>query len=238
MRRDIYDKIFVTFCIVTILGVFFSLTYALAPELPSDEIKGNIVQVDEEAYESLEFNSNNFELKPILDKNVNDDNFNVIKLRFLVGGSKANNIGNIVYDISLSDLNLDCELLSPYMKWKLIKNGITIQEGSLDYKFDTIKDGRLVLTPIQQDLKNYSEDKSVYDEYNFYMWLSDSCQEEDLNNCVDAESQDDLLDKIIKGKINIELNVGAKKELVRNPSDILNTGSCISKVEGVEDEIR
>ena len=232
MKRDIYDKIFVTFCIVTILGVFFSVSYALFPESPSDEIKGNIVQVDEEAYESLEFSSNSFELKPILDKTVNDNNINVIKLRFLVGGSKENNIDNIVYDISLSDLDLDCELLSPYMKWKLVKNGITIQEGSLDYRFDTIKDGRLVLTPIQQDLKYYNEDKSTYDEYNFYMWLSDSCQEEDLNSCVNADNQEDLLDKSIKGKINVELNVGLKKELVRNPSDVLNTNSCISKVEG------
>ena len=232
MSRDIYDKLFVTFCIVTILGVFFSLTYALSPVLSGDQIKGNIVAIDDEAYGSLEIDSSNFELKPILDKTVDDNNPDVIKLSFLVGGAKENNIENIVYDISLVDLNLDCELLSPYVKWRLMKNGVLIQEGSLDYRFDTIKDGRLVLTPIQQDLKEYSEDKTTYDEYDFYMWLSDSCQDEDLNNCVDADGQDDLLDKVIKGKINVELNVGAKKELVRDPSEVLNTLSCVGEVEG------
>lgn len=231
MKKFFSSKVILFFYIMIVLGLFLSLSYAQNTQLPSSSIKGNIVYIDEDAYGKLEFDSNNFELVPILDKTVDDNNKYVIKINFLVGGSKENNIDNIVYDISLTDLNLDCNLISPYLKWILIKNGEVISEGSLDYSFDTIENGRLVLTPIQQDLKDYSEDKSTYDEYKFYMWLSDSCQEEDLRNCKGAEDQTKLTNKRIKGKISVELNVGAKKELVRNPSETLNANSCINEME-------
>ena len=228
------NKIVFLISFVVIFGMIFSLTYAIDSRLPGTSIESNIVYVDEEAYESLEFNSNNFELTPILDKTVNSDNEHAIKLSFLVGGDNRNNIDNIVYDISLTDLMIDCELVSPYLKWRLIKNDEIVQEGSMDYKFDTIKNGRLVLTPIQQDLKDYNEDKSTYDKYTFYMWLSDSCQEYDLRKCIGSEDQSNLLNKKVKGKVSVDLTVGDKKELVRSPSESLDINSCISEMETMD----
>ena len=102
-----------------------------------------------------------------------------------------------------------------------------ISEGSLDYKFDTIKKGRLVLTPIQQDLKKYSEDKNTYDYYEFYMWVSDSLQSENLLEYEEQELQNNLINKKLKGKIEVQLYGSAKKELVREPSEVLDTNTCI-----------
>lgn len=233
-------KLIIAFCAVIASGLFLGLSYANETSLSSDKMAGKIVSVDDDVYdkESLEFNSNNFELIPILDKFVSDDNPYVIKLNFLVGGSKDNNIDDIIYDLSLKGLELDCALLSPYMKWRLVKNGEVISEGNLSYEFDTITDGKLVLTTIQQDLKDYSEDKNTYDRYTFYMWLSDSCQDENLLNCKNTEDLSNLTNKKISGKISVDLNVGVKKELVRKPSETLNTESCILEREVVADENR
>lgn len=225
------NKIIFLVVFLVVFGLVFSVTYANNSSLPVSSMSGSIISIDEEVYESLEFNSNSFGLMPILDKSVNDNNPYVIKLNFLVGGSNKNNIDNIVYDISLKDLEVDCNLLSPYMKWMLIKNDELISEGNLSYKFDTIVNGELVLTPIQQDLKDYNIDKSIYDNYTFYMWLSDSCQEDDLRNCKTAEDQSHLINKKISGKISIDLSVGAKKELVRKPSNTLDTKNCILERE-------
>lgn len=231
MKKIFSNKIIFASYILVVFCLILGLSYAVNSGLPSSNLEGNIVYIDEEAYGNLKFDSNNFELTPILDKTVTESNKYIIKLNFLVGGAKENNIDNIIYDISLTDLDVDCDLLSPYLKWKLVKNGEIISEGSLSQEFDTIVDGRLVLTPTQQDLKAYSEDKSTYDEYYFYMWLSDSCQEEDIRNCKYAEDQRNLINKRIKGKISVELNVGAKKELVRNPSNVVDTVSCLKEVE-------
>ena len=231
MKGVFNNKIIFASYILVVFCLILGLSYAVNSGLSSNDLEGKIVYIDEDAYGNLNFDSNNFELTPVLDKTVAESNRYIIKLNFLVGGAKENNIDNMIYDISLTDLDLDCNLLSPYLKWKLVKNGEVISEGSLSREFDTIVDGRLVLTPIQQDLKEYSEDKSTYDEYYFYMWLSDSCQDEDLRNCKYAEDQRNLTNKRIKGKISVELNVGAKKELVRNPSETVNTVSCIKEVE-------
>ena len=230
---------FIVICfLITIFAFVFGLSYAMNSGQNLSSISGSKINVDEEAFGDLSFNSTQFELVPIFDETVSWENGNVIKLKFLVGGDKENDIDNIIYDISLNDLNLDCNLLSPYLKWRLIKNEEVISEGSLDYKFDTITDGRMVLTPIQQDLKDYSEDKTTYDEYYFYMWLSDSCQTEDLNSCIYAEDQTNLIDKEITGRINVELRVGTKEELVRNPSETLNENSCINEMRTETDEDR
>ena len=184
------------------------------------------MKLDEEAYGNTKFDSSLTKLTPILDKNINDNNS--IHIKFNVGGSKKNNT-EIIYDIALVNLSVDCELLSPYLKWKLIKNNNEEFTGSLDYRFDTIKDNRLVLTNIQQDLIPYNEDKTVYDHYDFYMWISDSCQEEDITLCKSHEEQTNLLNKVLSGKIEVELYGGTKTNVVREPREELNTSTCIKK---------
>ena len=186
------------------------------------------LRLDEEAYGDTDFDSSNLDFRTILDKNLESSMANSIYISFFVGGDKDNDAEDAVYDVALQDLVIDCSLLSPYVKWKLKKNGEEISNGSLDYHFDTINNGRLVLTPIQQDLVDYNEDKSKYDYYEFYLWLSDSCQDDDLSNCIDSVSQNDLVGKKISGKVEVELYSGIKKELVRKPSDDLNTDVCIN----------
>ena len=212
-------KNLISLSIVILFGFIFINTYANNADLAIQSIISKAIYIDDEAYGENVFDSSNLEFSPILDEDVNKNNNHVIYIPFYVGGASTNNTNNIVYDIALVDLEVDCELLSPYVKWKLLKNNEIISEGNLDYQFDTILNGRLVLTPIQQDLVEYSEDKSTYDYYEFYMWLSDSCQ--------DKEKQNNLLDKKIIGKIEIELYKEVKKELVRNPSKTLNTQTCI-----------
>ena len=87
----------------------------------------------------------------------------------------------------------------------------------------------LLLTNIQQDLKPFNEDKSIYDHYEFYMWFSDSCQDENTLNCENAEDQSNLLNKKISGKIEVELYGEGKKELERHPSEELDKNTCLTK---------
>ena len=225
MRKKLGNKSFV-------IGVFlFALllihfTYANQPDSLFKRMNGENIGIDEEAYGSTSFDTTDIELVPILDKDVIEREENVIHISFLVGGAKDNTVNNIIYDVALNDLRVDCNLISPYVKWKLIKNGVEISNGSLDYHFDTIKDGRLVLTNIQQDLIGYSVDKSVYDKYDFYLWISDSCQDEDVLKCDDLKEQSFLMGKKLDGKVEIELYASDKRTLVREKQDVLDTSTC------------
>ena len=213
------------------IGVIFYFTrfrtYANINNPFVKNILFSTLQLDDSAYGDTYFDSNNLDFRTILDKNVENSLDNVIYISFLVGGNEKNDAEEPIYDIALQDLEIDCDLLSPYVKWKLLKNGEEISNGSFDYHFDTIKNGRLVLTPIQQDLKKYSEDKNDYDHYDFYLWLSDSCQEDSISKCENSESQNFLLGKRLSGQIEVELYSKTKLELVRNPSDELDTSTCI-----------
>ena len=206
-----FDKkliIIIIFCfVVFVIGI----TYASKPDSIFKNMVGSKISIDEEAYGDNELDTSNLELLPILDKNV-EKKKNVIYIDFFVGGAFSNDIDNIVYDIALSDLKIDCNLLSPYVKWKLLKNNIEISSGSLDYQFDTIRNGRLVLTNIQQDLPKFS----------------DECQDEDILKCKNKNTQTNLLNKQIKGKIEIELYAYKKEKLERKPSTTLDLNTCIN----------
>lgn len=226
MNEIIKNKKILIVFIVVVICFAIGFSFASVSEFFSNYAQSRILRVDEEAYGNLEFDSNNLEFVPILDTNVVRDSTRFIYIEFRVGGSDLNDHDNITYDIALADLEVDCELLSPYLKWRLVKNNEMISEGSLDYKFDTILDGRLVLTPIQQDLKEYSEDKQTYDYFQFYMWISDSLQDPDLSNYNGEDDQSNLSGRQIKGKIEVELYGGTKKELVRKPSSEINHDTC------------
>lgn len=227
INKIVEDKRLLIIYIIVIALLVFGITYASMPELTSNYLVTNILRVDEDAYGETVFDSSELVFTPILDSNVSKDSNNVIYIDFFVGGSQLNSIDNIIYDIALVDLEIDCELLSPYLKWALVKNGELVSGGSFDYRFDTIKNGRLVLTPIQQDLVKYSEDKSTYDYYEFYVWISDSFQGSDLNQYSDEIEQNNLIGKTLKGKIEVELYGDTKRLLVRNPSDELDTNTCV-----------
>lgn len=231
MKNFFYDKRILVLYIITILLLIIGTTFALQSTSLGFNINTSIVKVDETAYGSTTFDSSNLDFKPILDTDVESSTDNVISIDFKVGGNEQNNNNNIIYDIALTDLELNCELLSPYLKWKLVKNGTEISSGSLDYQFDTIVDGRLVLTTIQQDLPDYSADEVGYDDYQFYLWLSDSCQD-DISTCISNNNlvdQSSLVGKNLSGKIEVELYTEGKKELVRNPKSSLDVTTCQDK---------
>ena len=215
----------IAFISMLFLSIIY-LTYSLSNSNISRKVITDTLKVDEEAYGNTIFDSTNLKFSPILDKNATNDSNKIIHIKFNVGASKENTTNSAIYDIALANLNVDCELLSPYIKWKLIKNNEEISTGNLDYKFDTIANGRLILTNIQQNLKEYSDDKNTYDHYDFYMWFSDSCQEENILSCEEAEDQTELLNKNISGRIEVELYGGNKKELERHPSETLDKTTC------------
>ena len=208
--------------------ILLGLTYAIQNSSVLFQGQAAKIEIDEEAYGETEFDSSNLKLIPILDKDAEISSDNVIRIDFKIGGGKDNSLkDDIIYNIALNDLKIDCDLISPYLKWKLIKNNNLISSGTLDYKFDTIKDGRLILTNEEQDLVKYSENKNDYDNYIFYMWLSDSCQDE-LGKCSNIIDQSYLTNKKISGKIEVEISTGEKQTLKRNPSDILDPSTCVN----------
>ena len=226
------------FCVLMLSIIFIWLLYSQTlADINHPFVKNttfSTLKLDEEAYGDTSFNADRINFRTILDKNVENNFDNVIYISFRVGGNEDNDAVLPSYDIALQDLKVDCELLSPYLKWKLLKNGEELSNGSFDYKFDTIKNGRLVLTPIQQDLVSYQLNKNAYDYYQFYLWLSDSCQEEDISLCKDVPTQENLLGKKLSGRIEVELYSQTKNELVRNPNEELDTSTCIHE-ESVSD---
>ena len=209
-----------------LMGLAIGFSYAYQQKEIFQKMSGNVMGIDEDAYGDTNFDSKEVYLSPILDSEVEKRSDRAIAISFRVGGSKENHISGIIYDVALMNLEVDCDLLSPDVKWKLVKNGKEISEGSLDYQFDTIVDGRMVLTNIQQDLVPYEESKENYDTYFFYLWLSDSCQEEDIQKCFSKREQKQLMQKKIKGKIEVELYVDNKFVLKRKPQRKLDRTVC------------
>ena len=234
-KEQVTDKskkfLFIGIALVAVVSfviyITYSRTFADFTNPFVRKVNFSTLKVDESAYGSNVFDTSGLDFRPILDKNVDISTQNAIVISFWVGGAEDNNAEVPVYDIALQDLKVDCNLLSPYLKWKLYKNGEELSNGSLDYHFDTIKNGRLVLTPTQQELVAFNLNKNLYYYYQFYLWISDSCQEEDISLCHDSVSQDNLVGKKISGKVEVELYSDMHVDLIRTPSDDLDTSTCI-----------
>ena len=154
------------------------------------------------------------DLRPILDDELTNssNSSKVLKINFTVKGASTNPTDvPIIYDVSLTDLNLPEELKNKYFKWRLYKNGNVLSEGNFSYDFDSIVDNRMVLTNIQQDLPSYDD---TADSYTFYIWISESCTGT-IDTCAEFYDQSDMLNKTFSGNIRIELSTKGKKELVR-----------------------
>ena len=154
------------------------------------------------------------DLQPILDNDLTNssNSSKVLKIDFTVKGDSSNPTDvPIIYDVSLTDLNLPEELKNKYFKWRLYKNGNVLSEGNFSYDFDSIVDNRMVLTNIQQDLPSYDD---TADSYTFYIWISESCTGT-IDTCAEFYDQSDMLNKTFSGNIRIELSTKGKKELVR-----------------------
>lgn len=153
-------------------------------------------------------------LTPIFDSELtsSSNSTKVMKVTFTVKGAQSNPSDiPIIYDVSLTDLNLASELHSELLKWRLYKNNTQISEGSFSYDFDAQIKKRMVLTSTQQDLPSYS---SNADSYTFYIWISEQCTG-DITSCGEETNTTPLMNKTLSGNIKIELSTKSKKELVR-----------------------
>ena len=184
-KIGLYDKRIMIIYIIVFVFLITGITYALQTTSFAFNTDTAIINIDEAAYGTNNtLDTSNLDMKPIQDSSVTTSSDNVIKIDFGVKGASSNTTpvsGKYIYDVALTGLEINCNLLSEYVKWKLIKNGEEISSGSLSPKYDHIEyvedgdnpGGRLVLTDIQQDLKSNSEEA---DQYTFYMWVSDSCK--------------------------------------------------------------
>ena len=162
--------------------------------------------------------SNSGNLLPINDSLVTGPTVSdsrVLKAKFYVTGNTSNP-ENSIYDVAIHDFNVDCELRTEDLKWRLYKNGTLLSSGNLSPKFDTMSNNRLVLTETQQDLT------TTKDEYVFLLWISESCSG-DIANCSKEQDQSKYLGKSLSGSIKVELATKSKKALVRTTGV---SGSC------------
>ena len=174
------------------------------------------------AIDSMNANVTNGTLIPIIDSTVNiNTTSNVLRITFDVKGASTNTGSNIIYDVLLN-LTADCTLKNESVKWNLYKNNNLLTSGSTSPKYDkNILKGKIMLTDTQQDLVKYS---GSADKYVFILWMSESCNEEDITKCDLSKSlTSDSGGKSISGNIDIRLNSGKKKE---NRREIIEDDAC------------
>lgn len=164
-------------------------------------------------------------LEPISDKLINyNTKDGVMRLEFSLRGVDTNeNPENLIYDVMVSDINIDCSLLNEYTKWNLYKNGELLYNGNFSPNFDgNVLTDNMRLTETQQDLPLHNEE---YDNYVLIIWISEAC--EDLNNC-ELVAQNDIVNSILDMKIFIALSGGTKKVYERVPN---MDATCVNKPE-------
>ena len=208
--------------VVIILGIF-GISYALKVA-PFNKIAVNIKSANMDVNITYDSGvngadiSNSGNLLPINDSLVTGPTVSdsrVLKAKFYVTGNTSNP-ENSIYDVAIHDFNVDCELRTEDLKWRLYKNGTLLSSGNLSPKFDTMSNNRLVLTETQQDLT------TTKDEYVFLLWISESCSG-DIANCSKEQDQSKYLGKSLSGSIKVELATKSKKALVRTTGV---SGSC------------
>jgi len=162
-------------------------------------------------------------LEPISDSLINYNTYdNVVRLEFSLRGVDTNE-EDLIYDVMLSDLDIDCSLLNKYTKWNLYKNGELLYNGSFDPEFDgNILTDDMRLTETQQDLPK-AEDE--YDNYVLIIWISESC--EDLTNC-EYVDQSNIVNSNLNMKVFIAISGGDKVQYTRVPN---LGGVCVNKPE-------
>ena len=178
------------------------------------------------AIDSMNANVTNGTLTPIEDSTVNiNTTSNVLRITFDVKGASTNTGNNIIYDVLLN-LTADCTLKNESVKWNLYKNNNLLTSGTTSPKYDkNVLGGKITLTDTQQDLVKYS---GTADKYVFILWMSESCNEEDITKCdLSKALTSDSGSKSISGNIDIRLNSGKKKENKRESSNIENTCSIL-----------
>ena len=219
MKRLIKEnsKFIIVMCIVIIFGII-GITYALKVaafnpiglNTTTGTINANI------AYDGNNTSTitNTDKMLPISDTlvDINTTDERVLKVSFNITGVNTNP-DNTIYDISLRDINMDKELKSLYVKWRLYKNNTLLSEGNFSPSFDVKENNRLVLTEVQQDLTTNT------DKYVYLMWISEICTG-DITTCDTKVNQNKYSNKTFNASIKIEASTKTKKELVRTKAVI------------------
>ena len=157
-------------------------------------------------------------LMAIADTDVSTNTNNVLRVNFSVKGTNANPNKDIIYDVILDNLNIPCYLKQEYVKWQLYKNNTLLTSGNFSPTFDIIKDNKLYLTTIQQDLPKYNE---TADSYELVIWISETCTESNLTSCTELHDQSGITGQTISGKVQILLYGNPKKTLTRTTGTAL-----------------
>ena len=219
MKRIIKEnsKFIIVMSIVIVLGII-GITYALKVaafnpiglNTTTGTINANITYDGDNT--STITNTN--KMLPISDSlvDINTTDERVLKVSFNITGV-SNNPDNTIYDISLRDINMDKELKSLYVKWRLYKNNTLLSEGNFSPSFDVKENNRLVLTEVQQDLTTNT------DKYVYLMWISEICTG-DITTCDSTVNQNKYSNKTFNASIKIEASTKTKKELVRTKTVI------------------
>ena len=214
-NRDIKVIILEVFLIVLgLVGLTLGVKYIM------NSINVN-VDTSKLAIDNMNANVTNGTLTPIEDSSVNiNTTSNVLRITFDVKGASTNTGSNIIYDVLLN-LTADCSLKNESVKWNLYKNNNLLTSGSTSPKYDKdVLKGKVTLTDTQQDLVKYS---GSADKYVFILWMSESCNEEDITKCdISKGLTSDSGGKNISGNIDIRLNSGKKKENNRDTANINN----------------
>ena len=212
-NRDIKVIILEIFLIVLgLVGLTLGVKYIM------NSINVN-VDTSKLAIDNMNASVSNGTLTPIEDSSVNiNTTSNVLRITFDVKGASTNTGNNIIYDAILN-IDADCSLKNESVKWNLYKNNNLLTSGSTSPKYDRdVLNGKITLTDTQQDLVKYS---GSADKYVFILWMSESCNEEDITKCdLSNALTSDSGGKSISGNIDIRLNSGKKKENKRETMDI------------------
>ena len=163
------------------------------------------------------------DLEPISDSLINiDSRDNVLRLEFSLRGVDTNDKEeDLIYDVMINDMNIDCSLLNEYTKWNLYKNGELLYNGNFSPEFDgNVMTNDFRLTETQQDLPK-SDDE--YDKYVLIVWISEAC--EDIATC-DLIDQSDVVNSVMEMNVFIALSSGEKVVYERVPN---MNATCVNK---------
>ena len=192
--------------IAIVLGVV-GITYAAATLFSSVNVSAsnlNVVYMGDKTVTATD-------LSPRVTAPTISETSNVARVAFTVKGASNNVNSNIIYDIMLDSISADSVFFNSYVKWRLYKNNSLLSEGNMSYAFDSsLKDNKLTLTEIQQDMPSNS---STADSYVFLMWIEETCT--DVLNCGSAANQNGLIGKSFQANIFVAVNTGNKVALTR-----------------------
>ena len=163
------------------------------------------------------------DLEPISDSLINyNTTSNVMRLEFSLRGVDTNeNPERLIYDVMVTDLNIDCSLLNKYTKWNLYKNGELLYSGNFDPAFDgNVLTDNFRLTETQQKLPLSTDN---YDNYVLLIWISEAC--EDVTSC-ELVDQSGVINSDINMKVFIALSGGESVLYERVPN--MNP-TCVNK---------